>query len=200
MDNRTSTGVEHVETVVIGAGQAGLSAGYHLARLGRDFVILDAGARVGDNWRSHWDSLRLYSPRKAAGLPGMRFPGAAFGYPTKDEMADFLEAYATRFELPVRGEVRVTRLSRSGDRFVVQLPFTPHLAEEAWARLGGEGMVVDAPWPAYDAALAADDELILPCRSTASGAARCGSPLARLRPRSRRSPFPTTTCGATLRA
>jgi putative flavoprotein involved in K+ transport len=79
-----------VETVVIGAGQAGLATGYHLARRGRGFVILDAGRRVGDNWRGHWDSLRLYSPARVASLPGMRFPAPPASYPTKDQMADFL--------------------------------------------------------------------------------------------------------------
>ena len=112
-------GVIRVETVVIGAGQAGLSTGYHLARRGRDFVILDSVRRVGDNWRSHWDSLRLFSPARVADLPGMRFPAPSGSYPTKDEMADYLEAYAARFELPVRTGVRVTRLSREGERFVV---------------------------------------------------------------------------------
>ena len=108
-----------VETVVIGAGQAGLSAGYHLARRGREFVILDAGRRVGDNWRSHWDSLRLYSPARVAGLPGMRFPAPPASYPTRDQMADFLETYAARFDLPVRSGIRVTRLGRQGGAYLV---------------------------------------------------------------------------------
>ena len=108
-----------VETVVVGAGQAGLATGYHLARRGREFVILDACQRVGDNWRSHWDSLRLYSPARAAALPGMRFPAPPASYPTKDQMADFLEAYASTFRLPVRTGVRVRRVSREDGRYAV---------------------------------------------------------------------------------
>jgi putative flavoprotein involved in K+ transport len=108
-----------VETVVIGAGQAGLSAGYHLARHGREFVILDAGRRVGDNWRVHWDSLRLYSPARVAGLPGMRFPAPPASYPTKDQMADFLETYAATFDLPVRTGTRVTGLSHRDGAYLV---------------------------------------------------------------------------------
>ena len=108
-----------VETVVIGAGQAGLATGYHLARRGRGFVILDAGRRVGDNWRGHWDSLRLYSPARVASLPGMRFPAPPASYPTKDQMADFLETYAATFDLPVRTGVRVTRLARHGGEYLV---------------------------------------------------------------------------------
>ena len=112
-------GPVRVETVVIGAGQAGLATGYHLARRGRKFVILDAYPRVGDNWRCHWDSLRLYSPARAAALPGMRFPAPPMSYPTKDEMADFLETYASTFELPVRTGVRVSRVAGEDGGYLV---------------------------------------------------------------------------------
>lgn len=114
-----ASGAEHVETVIIGGGQAGLAVGYQLARRGRGFVILDANQRVGDPWRRRWDSLRLFTPARYDGLPGMGFPAPAWSFPTKDEMADYLEAYATRFQLPVRAGVRVERLARDGDRFVV---------------------------------------------------------------------------------
>jgi len=110
---------QHVTTVVVGAGQAGLSTAYHLARRGQDFVILDAHDRVGDNWRSHWDSLRLYSPAMADSLPGMRFPAARSAYPTKDEMADYLEAYREHFDLPVRSGVRVSRVEARGGGYAV---------------------------------------------------------------------------------
>ena len=115
----TTTGARDIETVVIGAGQAGLSAGYHLRKKGREFVILDSYERVGDNWRCHWDSLRLYSPALAEALPGMKFPAARTTYPTKDQMADFLETYCATFDLPVRGGVRVSKVSRDGERYVV---------------------------------------------------------------------------------
>ena len=110
---------ERHEVIVIGGGQAGLSVGYHLQRAGVPFVILDGRARIGDAWRERWDSLRLFTPRRFDALDGMRFPGSANDFPTKDEMADYLESYATRFGLPVRTSVRVDRLSREGDRYVV---------------------------------------------------------------------------------
>jgi len=123
MDRQVAEGDDRdpvrVETVVVGAGQAGLATGYHLARRGREFVILDAGRRVGDNWRCHWDSLRLYSPARAAALPGMRFPAPPAAYPTKDQMADFLETYAATFELPLRTGVRVRRVVRDGGGYLV---------------------------------------------------------------------------------
>ncbi|MFQ5930767.1 MAG: flavin-containing monooxygenase [Nitrospiraceae bacterium] len=109
---------ERVETLIIGGGQAGLSVGYHLARRGLSFVIVDANERIGDSWRKRWDSLRLFTPARYNGLPGMPFPAPAHSFPSKDEMADFLVGYAARFELAVRHGVRVNRLWREGDRLV----------------------------------------------------------------------------------
>jgi putative flavoprotein involved in K+ transport len=116
---------EQFETVVIGGGQAGLAAGYHLKRRGRgDFVILDASERVGDAWRNRWDSLRLFTSARYNGLPGLRFPAPPHYFPTKDEMADFLAHYAARFDLPVRSGIRVDGVARAesdgaGHRFSV---------------------------------------------------------------------------------
>jgi putative flavoprotein involved in K+ transport len=110
---------ERIETLVIGAGQAGLSVGYHLARLGLPFLILDAKDRVGDNWRQRWDSLRLFTPARFDGLAGMPFPAPGSYFPTKNEMADYLESYASRFALPIRSRVRVESVERTGDGFLV---------------------------------------------------------------------------------
>jgi putative flavoprotein involved in K+ transport len=110
---------ERIDTVVIGGGQAGLSVGYHLKKRGVPFVILDASARVGDAWRNRWDSLRLFTPAKFSGLDGMRFPAPPNSFPTKDATGDYLETYARHFQLPVQCGVRVERLSRLGDRFLV---------------------------------------------------------------------------------
>lgn len=108
-----------VDVIVIGGGQAGLSVGHHLGRLGVSFVILEAHPRVGDAWRTRWDSLRLFTPSRFNGLDGMRFPAHAHTFPTKDEMADYLESYAANFQLPVHCGIRVERLTREGDRYVV---------------------------------------------------------------------------------
>jgi putative flavoprotein involved in K+ transport len=97
-----------------------LSVGYCLARRGRPFVLLDANARVGDSWRRRWDSLRLFTPARFDALPGMPFPAHPRSFPTKDEMADYLEAYAKRFGLPVRSGVKVERVSRNGRLYVVE--------------------------------------------------------------------------------
>jgi putative flavoprotein involved in K+ transport len=111
--------VERFDVIVIGAGQAGLSVGHHLARLGVSFLILEAHPRIGDAWRTRWDSLRLFTPARFDGLDGMPFPAPPHTFPTKDEMADYLESYADRFQLPVRTGVRVERLTREGDRYVL---------------------------------------------------------------------------------
>jgi putative flavoprotein involved in K+ transport len=116
---RRMDGSERVETVIIGGGQAGLATGYHLATRGVPFVILDANERIGDGWRKRWDSLRLFTPARYDGLPGWPFPAPAWSFPTKDEVAGYLEAYAVRFDLPVRTGVRVHGLSREADRYVV---------------------------------------------------------------------------------
>src|SRR5215216_1969581 len=118
--NRPATaGSENFGTVIIGGGQAGLSVGYHLKMQGRPFVILDANERIGDAWRKRWDSLLLFTPARYDGLAGWRFPAPAMSFPTKDEMADYLEAYAARFDLPVRTGVEVDGLSRQADRYVL---------------------------------------------------------------------------------
>jgi len=107
----------HVETLVIGGGQAGLATGYHLKRRRRPFLIIDAHPRVGDAWRTRWDSLRLFTTARYSSLPGMPFPGPPWHYPTKDETADYLEAYAARFGLPIKNDVSVGGLRRRGPIF-----------------------------------------------------------------------------------
>jgi putative flavoprotein involved in K+ transport len=110
---------EHFDTLIIGGGQAGLTAGYYLAKQERSLVILDANERIGDAWRKRWDSLRLFTPACFSRLPGLPIPAPAWSFPTKDELADYLESYAQRFELPVRTGIRVDGLSKVDGRFVV---------------------------------------------------------------------------------
>src|SRR5438034_3955092 len=112
---------ETFDTIVIGGGQAGLAVGYYLKKRGRSFVILDANERIGGSWRTRtWSSLRLFTPARYDGLPGWPFPAPGWSYPTAREAADYLEAYAARFDLPVRTGMAVDRLTKGGDRFVVE--------------------------------------------------------------------------------
>jgi putative flavoprotein involved in K+ transport len=105
---------------VIGGGQAGLSVGYHLAKRDLSFVVLEANQRIGDSWRARWDSLRLFTPARFDGLSGLPFPASGNAFPTKDEMADYLESYARRFQLPIRTGLSVERLTRDGGGFMVE--------------------------------------------------------------------------------
>ncbi|MEU6742125.1 flavin-containing monooxygenase [Streptosporangium sandarakinum] len=100
--------------LVIGAGQAGLAAGRELRLAGHDVLLLEAHPRLGESWRRRWDSLRLFTPASLSALPGMPLPGGD-RYPGKDEVADYLQAYAARFDLPVRLGTTVTELRRTDD-------------------------------------------------------------------------------------
>ena len=111
-----------LDVVVIGAGQAGLAMGWHLKRMGASFAILDGAPEVGHSWRIRWDSLRLFTPARYDGLPGLPFPGDPDHHPGKTEDADYLRDYAAAFDLPVSTGMPVGRLARVGDRFVVETP------------------------------------------------------------------------------
>jgi putative flavoprotein involved in K+ transport len=135
--------------VVVGGGQAGLAIGYHLAKQGSDFTILEAAAEPAAAWRERWDSLKLFTSARYDALPGMVFPGDPNRYPTRDEVADYLTDYARRFELPVELNSRVRAVRRQDGGYVVELddrtyeaqqlviatgpfqtPFVPRLAED----------------------------------------------------------------------
>ena len=120
---------EKFDVIVIGAGQAGLSTGYFLLKTGLSFLILDAGNRVGDSWRNRWDSLHLFTPAKFDGLPGLPFPSPPNYFPTKDEMANYLEQYSRHFNLPVKTGTKVTGLSKEGEYFCVKTDNQDYSAE-----------------------------------------------------------------------
>jgi putative flavoprotein involved in K+ transport len=142
--------IGHIETAIIGAGQAGLATAYHLQQRGRPCLILDSNSRVGDNWRGHWDSLRLYSPAGYDGLPGLPFPAPRWSYPTKDQVADYLAAYAERFQLPVRPCSHVERLQSSNGKYLLQLGADRLVADNVVVATGTFGRTPSIPDFALD--------------------------------------------------
>ncbi len=115
-----SSDVPREEIIIVGAGQAGLSMGYWLKRKPRSFLLLEAGRRIGESWRQRYDSLVLFTPRRYSVLPGLAFPGAPEGRPTKDEMADYLQTYADHFALPIQIDTRVVGMQKHGETFMLQ--------------------------------------------------------------------------------
>lgn len=130
--------MERFDTVVIGGGQSGLAVGYYLGKQGHSFVILDAHPRVGDAWRTRWEGLRLFTSGRLNSLPGMTFPGDPHALPTKDEVADYLEAYVERMALPVRTAVRVDDVwpAQSGHGFRVTAGEQEYLADQVVVATG----------------------------------------------------------------
>ncbi|PAU89854.1 monooxygenase [Pseudomonas sp. WN033] len=120
MHVRNGGAMKTLQTLVIGAGQAGLATGWHLARRQVDFLILEAGAHPGGAWRHYYDSLELFSPARYSALPGRRFPGAPEHYPGRDEVVAYLDDYARHFRLPVRTGARVLHLTREAHGFVAE--------------------------------------------------------------------------------
>jgi putative flavoprotein involved in K+ transport len=135
------------DAAVVGAGQAGLAIGYFLSRQSRRFMIFERADSIGAAWRTRWESLTLFTPRRYDSLPGLPFPGDPDGYPGRDEVIDYLERYAKEFSLPVEFDSDVRRLSAedgcllvdvdgrtvTADNVVVatgpfQTPFIPELA------------------------------------------------------------------------
>lgn len=132
---------------MIGGGQAGLAAAYHLKQAGRRFLVLEAGGAAGGSWRSYYDSLVLFSPAAYCSLPGLPFPGDPDHYPTRDEVVAYLLRYAAELELPVRSGARVSSVIREGDLFQVSTSAGSFEARAVIAATGsfGHPYVPDLP-------------------------------------------------------
>jgi putative flavoprotein involved in K+ transport len=146
---RDSSPTERLEVVVIGAGQGGLAMGYFLKSQGLRFLIVEASDSSGAAWRSRWESLVLFTPRRYDSLPGLPFPGDPDGYPTRDEVIAYLERYAETFDLPIQLNSPVRSMTKNDGVFVLEIdgrtieaeqvvvatgpfqaPYVPELAEQ----------------------------------------------------------------------
>lgn len=108
------------DTIVIGAGQAGLAMGYYLKQHTGNFLILDKGSGAGKSWEQRYDSLTLFTPRAYSSLPGLKLPGNPEGFPSKNEIASYLKEYKEEFHLPVQYNTEVTRLTKTDKGFSVE--------------------------------------------------------------------------------
>ena len=134
----SATGLENpeLEVLVVGGGQAGLAMGYFLARQGRTFAILEAAKQPGAAWRTRWDSLKLFTPARYSGLPGLPFPGDLDSYPGRDDVVDYLTEYARHFALPVVSDSRVGAIRRAESRYIVELDDRSYTADQVVVATG----------------------------------------------------------------
>jgi putative flavoprotein involved in K+ transport len=124
------------EVAIVGAGQAGLAMGYFLRQKGIPFVILERADSIGSAWRERWDSMTLFTPRRFSSLPGLPFPGDPEGYPTRDEVIDYLERYAETFDLPVELNSEVHELRAEEERFALVVDGRPRTADQVVVATG----------------------------------------------------------------
>jgi putative flavoprotein involved in K+ transport len=124
------------EVIVVGCGQAGLAIGYFLAHQGRDFTILEAAAEPAVAWRERWDSLKLFTPARYDALPGLTFPGDPDRYPGRDEVVEYLTAYARHFDLPVQLDSPVRAIRRLGATYLVELDERSYEADQVVVATG----------------------------------------------------------------
>lgn len=108
------------DVIIIGAGQAGLAMGYYLKQSNLSFLILDKNERIGDIWRLRYDSLVLFTPRSFSSLPGLTLSGEPNGFPTKNEIADYLERYARSFDLPIKANTSVNKMTKQEQIFLIE--------------------------------------------------------------------------------
>jgi putative flavoprotein involved in K+ transport len=111
---------QQVEVAIIGAGQAGLAAGYYLSQQNRNFVILEKAEQVGQAWRDRWDSLKLITPNPYNDLPGLSFPSQSIDFPTRNDVISYLENYAHKYQFPIEYSQSVNVLKSIDNGFRIE--------------------------------------------------------------------------------
>ena len=124
------------DVLVVGAGQAGLTVGYYLKQAGLRFLIVDAADSVGSAWRQRWESLVLFTARRYNAMPGLSFDGEPDQEPTRDEVIEYLDRYATELDLPVELHSRVVALDHHEGWYVAELRRRTILADQVVVATG----------------------------------------------------------------
>ncbi|GEM45578.1 flavin-containing monooxygenase [Deinococcus cellulosilyticus] len=108
-----------LDTLIIGAGQAGLATAYHLKKTGLEYLLLEAADRPQGSWPTYYQSLKLFSPAGFSSLPGLLFPGDKRRCPGRDEVSQYLQDYAKHFQFPIQTGSKVVRVKPEDNGFQV---------------------------------------------------------------------------------
>jgi putative flavoprotein involved in K+ transport len=131
--------IEHLDTVVIGAGQAGLSIGYYLSKLDREYVILEKASTITPTWRKRWDSFTLVLPNWTYQIPDHAYNGDdPNGFMGRDDLVEHLEQFAASFDPEIRFGSKVTSVEKNpnGDNFLVTTTESTILADNVVVATG----------------------------------------------------------------
>lgn len=108
-----------LDFIVVGGAQAGLAMAYYLKKQEKDFLVVDKESKIGTSWLNRWDSLTLFTPSEFNKLPGMDFPAPKGHYPSKTEVASYFKQYVDKFDIPVRLNTFIEKISRHNGHFVL---------------------------------------------------------------------------------
>jgi cation diffusion facilitator CzcD-associated flavoprotein CzcO len=138
------------QTVVIGAGPAGLATAAQLRRRGIPVLVLERASAVAASWRGRYDRLRLNSSRPFSKLPGARYPRGTGMFPSRDQVVDYLESYARDNAIEILFRTHVERLDRDGDGWLVGTNAGEIRAAEVVVAAGYEHTFFVPRWPGRD--------------------------------------------------
>jgi cation diffusion facilitator CzcD-associated flavoprotein CzcO len=141
---------QHGQTVVIGAGPAGLATAAQLRRRGVPVLVIERAGAVGSSWRGRYDRLRLNSSRPFSKLPGARYPAGTPMFPSRDQVVAYLEDYARDNELEIRFRTRVERLEPHGGGWCVETSTGELTADHVVVAAGYEHTFWVPRWPGRD--------------------------------------------------
>src|SRR6202171_6248614 len=109
--------MKNSDAIIIGAGPAGLACAASMGALGLSATVLEKADAVGSVWRRHYDRLHLHTDRGHSGLPGMAMPRSYPLYPSREQLIEYLESYAVRFDIAPIFNSTVSCIRRDGSQW-----------------------------------------------------------------------------------